>query len=60
MKKYLIYGKQHTFFSEMIAQTSLISETFWPDFRESDLLNSITDYQNRQRRFGQTAEQVKL
>ena len=38
----------------------LISETFWPDFRESDLLNSITDYQNRQRRFGQTAEQVKL
>ena len=38
----------------------LISETYWPDFRESDLLNSITDYQNRQRRFGQTAEQVKL
>ena len=38
----------------------LISETFWPDFRESDLLNSIVDYQNRQRRFGQTAEQVKL
>ena len=37
----------------------LISETYWPDFRESDLLNSIIDYQNRQRRFGQTAEQVK-
>ena len=37
----------------------LISETFWPDFRESDLLDSIADYQNRQRRFGQTAEQVK-
>ena len=36
-----------------------ISETYWPDFRESDLLNSIIDYQNRQRRFGQTAEQVK-
>ena len=38
----------------------LISETFWPDFRESDLLNSIVDYQNRQRRFGQIDEQVKL
>ncbi len=38
----------------------LISETFWPDFRESDLLKSIADYQNRQRRFGQTADQVKL
>lgn len=37
----------------------LISETFWPDFRESELLNSILDYQNRQRRFGQTDEQVK-
>ena len=37
----------------------LISETYWPDFRESDLLNSIIDYQNRQRRFGQTAEQGK-
>ena len=37
----------------------LISETYWPDFRESDLLNSIIDYQNRQRRFGKTAEQVK-
>ena len=37
----------------------LISETYWPDFRESDLLNSIIDYQNRQRRFGLTAEQVK-
>ena len=37
----------------------LISETHWPDFRESDLLNGIIDYQNRQRRFGRIAEQVK-
>jgi len=36
-----------------------ISEVYWPDFRETELLNSISDYQNRQRRFGQTAEQIK-
>ena len=36
-----------------------ISEVYWPDFREKELLNSISDYQNRQRRFGQTAEQIK-
>jgi undecaprenyl diphosphate synthase len=36
-----------------------MSETFWPDFRENDLLKSIIVYQNRQRRFGQTDEQIK-
>ena len=36
----------------------LISEKFWPDFREKELLNGIYDYQNRQRRFGQTGEQI--
>jgi undecaprenyl diphosphate synthase len=37
----------------------LITEKHWPEFRESELLNGIIDYQNRQRRFGQTDEQVK-
>ena len=36
----------------------LITDTYWPDFREEALLNGIYDYQNRQRRFGQTAEQI--
>jgi len=36
----------------------LITDTHWPDFREEALLNGIYDYQNRQRRFGQTAEQI--
>ena len=38
----------------------LISEKFWPDFREKELLNGIYDYQNRQRRFGQTGEQISV
>ena len=37
----------------------LITEKHWPEFRENELLNGIIDYQNRQRRFGQTDEQVK-
>ena len=35
-----------------------MTDKFWPDFREDQLLDSILDYQNRQRRFGQTSEQV--
>ena len=33
-------------------------DVFWPDFRERELINSIEDYQARQRRFGRTGEQV--
>ena len=35
-----------------------MTDKFWPDFREDEILDSIFDYQNRQRRFGQTGEQV--
>ena len=32
--------------------------TFWPDFRKDSLYTAILDYQNRERRFGKTSEQV--
>ncbi len=35
------------------------TETLWPDFRKEDLYKSILDYQNRERRFGKTGEQIK-
>ncbi len=35
------------------------TETLWPDFRKNDFKNAILDYQNRERRFGKTTEQVK-
>ena len=35
-----------------------LSDIFWPDFREKELVDSIQDYQARQRRFGQTGEQI--
>jgi undecaprenyl diphosphate synthase len=34
------------------------TDTYWPDFTEEDLCKAIYDYQNRQRRFGKTGEQV--
>jgi undecaprenyl diphosphate synthase len=34
------------------------TEVLWPDFRGDDLLRSIIDYQQRERRFGKTHEQV--
>ncbi|MBR5764200.1 MAG: isoprenyl transferase [Bacteroidaceae bacterium] len=33
-------------------------DTFWPDFSEDDFYKAIYDYQNRERRFGKTSEQV--
>lgn len=34
-------------------------DTHWPDFREKDLRNAIADFQQRQRRFGKTGDQVE-
>lgn len=33
-------------------------DTFWPDFGEAELYDAILDFQNRERRFGKTSEQV--
>jgi undecaprenyl diphosphate synthase len=35
------------------------TNTLWPDFRKENLYEAILDYQNRERRFGKTSEQVK-
>lgn len=34
------------------------TEKFWPDFRKDDLYTAVLDYQNRERRFGKTSEQL--
>lgn len=34
------------------------TDTLWPDFRKPDFFKAILSYQNRERRFGQTSEQV--
>lgn len=35
------------------------TQTLWPDFRKEDFYQAIFDFQNRERRFGKTSEQVK-
>jgi undecaprenyl diphosphate synthase len=34
------------------------TEILWPDFRKIDLFTAILNYQNRERRFGKTSEQL--
>ena len=36
------------------------TEKLWPDFHKADFYEAILDYQNRERRFGKTSEQVKV
>ena len=33
-------------------------DTFWPDFKEEEFCKAIYDYQQRERRFGKTSEQL--
>jgi undecaprenyl diphosphate synthase len=35
------------------------TEKFWPDFRKEDLFEAVLDYQQRERRFGKTSEQIQ-
>jgi len=43
-----------------LAYTELyFTNTLWPDFKKENLYEAILDYQNRERRFGKTGEQVK-
>jgi undecaprenyl diphosphate synthase len=35
------------------------TEILWPDFRKQHLFDAIFDFQNRERRFGKTSEQIK-
>jgi undecaprenyl diphosphate synthase len=33
-------------------------DKLWPDFTKEDLYDAIFDFQNRERRFGKTSEQI--
>jgi undecaprenyl diphosphate synthase len=35
------------------------SDKLWPEFGKDDLYEAIVDYQNRERRFGKTSEQIQ-
>jgi len=45
----------------IIAYSELFfTEKLWPDFRKEDLYEAILDFQNRERRFGKTSEQLTM
>jgi len=35
------------------------TDTLWPDFKKNNFYKAILDYQNRERRFGKTSEQIQ-
>jgi len=41
------------------AELYFYEDLFWPDFRREHLYEAIMAYQNRERRFGKTGEQIK-
>lgn len=41
------------------AELYFMDDLFWPEFRKNHLFEAIVSYQNRERRFGKTSEQLK-
>jgi undecaprenyl diphosphate synthase len=35
------------------------TDVLWPDFRKNDFFKAVVEYQNRERRFGKTSEQIE-
>lgn len=50
ISNYLLY--------QMAYSELYFTDLYWPDFRKEDLYKAIIDYQQRERRFGKTSEQV--
>lgn len=36
-----------------------MTDTFWPEFREKELMKAVKDYQSRERRFGKVSDQIR-
>jgi undecaprenyl diphosphate synthase len=48
------------FFLWQLAYTEIyVTSTLWPDFDKDELIKALLSYQNRERRFGLTSEQIK-
>ena len=41
------------------AELFVFEDLFWPDFRKNHLYQAIADFQQRERRFGKTSDQIK-
>ena len=36
-----------------------VTDTYWPEFKEKELLDAVADFQDRERRFGRISEQLE-
>jgi undecaprenyl diphosphate synthase len=41
------------------AELLFLDDVFWPDFRKEHLMEALKTYQQRERRFGKTGDQIK-
>ncbi len=49
------------FFLWQLAYTEIyVTPNLWPDFKKEDLIQALLSYQDRERRFGLTSEQIKI
>jgi len=49
------------FFLWQLAYTEIyVTSNLWPDFKKEDLIQALLSYQDRERRFGLTSEQIKI
>jgi undecaprenyl diphosphate synthase len=49
------------FFLWQLAYTEVyFTPTLWPDFTKEELIQALLSYQNRERRFGMTSEQIRV
>jgi undecaprenyl diphosphate synthase len=49
------------FYLWQLAYTEIyVADTLWPDFREREFIQALDFFEQRQRRFGKTAEQVEV
>ena len=48
------------FFLWQLAYTEIyVTSTLWPDFDKEELIQALLNYQDRERRFGLTSDQIK-
>ena len=53
------YNRISNFMLWQLAYAELyFTETLWPDFKKENFFEAILNYQNRERRFGKTSEQI--
>ena len=52
------YSVSNFLFWENAYTELYLTETLWPDFEKEEFYKALLDYQNREKRYGKTSEQL--